>query len=209
MIYLDDPRRKPDYGSLRCTCCGADGMRYHETYRRHLVDLSPGGVPVETTVHVDRVRCPACGRTHALLGPDMVAYSPVSVPLAMAVVSMCLDASAGPRAAAERLGVCLTACRRLAGDAARLCAFLSCSFFALSAEAAALAADRGRCARGAAGFARLHSTTPFSAVALANWARRSSPRPGPATQARAPGGGVMPQNRAWGRPRWGAAREGL
>lgn len=79
MIYLDDPRRKPDYGSLRCTCCGADGMRYHETYRRHLVDLSPGGMPVETTVHVDRVRCPACGRTHALLGPDTVAYSPVKV----------------------------------------------------------------------------------------------------------------------------------
>ena len=46
MIYLDDPRRKPDYGSLRCACCGADGMRYHETYRRRLVDLSPGGAPV-------------------------------------------------------------------------------------------------------------------------------------------------------------------
>lgn len=196
MIYLDDPRRKPDYGSLRCTCCGAAGMRYHETYRRHLVDLSPGGMPVETTVHVDRVRCPACGRTHALIGPDMVAYSPVSVPLAAAVVAMCLRASDGPRAAAERLGVCRTACRRLAGDAARLCAFLSCSFFALSAEAAALAADRGRCAREAARFARLHSTTPFSGVALANWSRRAAPCPGRTTQARAPAGPGMPQNRA-------------
>ena len=142
MLYLDvDARNGGALGGLRCPTCGLVGrMGYHASYRRYVVDLSPAGLPCESRVWVDRARCAACGATHALLPTSLVAYSPLSARMCCAVCSLCLAAPGGPAEAARRFLVCRRTCERLANDAARLAATLSCAMWELAGELA-LAAD--------------------------------------------------------------------
>lgn len=166
MLYLDRVVRNGGTTSdIRCPSCGSLGaMRYHASYRRHVVDLGPDGLPRESSVWVDRVVCLRCRSTHALLPTSLVARSPLSVRMCCAVLSCCMDAARGPAEAVRLYGVCRRTCERLAHDAPRLCAALSCALWRLAAALASAASDPSF----PASFARLFSTTPFSRVRLAN-----------------------------------------
>ena len=94
-----------------------------------------------------------------------MAYSPPDARMCCAVCSLCLAAPGGPAEAARRFLVCRRACERLANDAARLAATLSCAMWELAGELA-LAADDPSFPRS---FAAQHGTTPFSRVAIAKW----------------------------------------
>jgi len=168
MLYLDlDARNGGSLSGVRCPTCGSrGGMRYHASYRRFVVDLAPSGLPAESTVWVDRARCGACGATHALLPTSLVAYSPLTVRMCLAVLSCCLDASRGPAEARRRFLVCRRTCERLANDAPRLAATLACAMWGLAGELALAADDPSFPPL----FASQHGTTPFSRVRLAKWA---------------------------------------
>ena len=167
MLYLDvDARNGASLRSIRCPTCGVAGrMGYHASYRRYVVDLSAGGLPVESRVWVDRARCGACGATHALLPTALVAHSPLSVRRCCAIASLCLSGPGGLADALARLRVCRRTCERLANDAARLAATLACAMWEL-ASALALAADDPSFPPL---FASQHGTTPFSRVRIAKW----------------------------------------
>lgn len=167
MLYLDrEARNGAPLSDIRCPTCGLPGrMRYHASYRRFVVDLAPSGLPVESTVWVDRAKCGACGATHALLLTSLLAYSPLSERMCLAILSCCLDASRGPAEALRRFLVCRRTCERLANDCARLAVTLACAMWELAGKLALAAADHSF----PGAFASQHGTTPFSRVALAKW----------------------------------------
>lgn len=183
MLYLDrDARNGAPLSDIRCPTCGSlGGMRYHASYRRFVVDLSPSGLPAESAVWVDRARCASCGATHALLPTSLVAYSPLTARMCLAILSCCLDASRGPAEACRRFMVCRRTCERLANDCARLAATLACAMWELAGELALAAED----ASFAGSFASQHGTTPFSRVALAK-RRPGGARRGPPSHRRSP-----------------------
>ena len=166
MLYLDRTARNGGPTSdLACPTCGSRGsMRYHASYRRHVVDLGPDGLPHESRVWIDRVICLRCRATHALLPTSLVARSPLSARMCCAVLSCCMDASRGLAEALRLYGVCRRTCERLSNDAPRLCAALGCAMWQLASALADAASDASFPAR----FASLFRTTPFSRVALAN-----------------------------------------
>ncbi len=62
----------------RCPACRGRGpFRRHGSYERWLVTVRKGAV-AEELMSVNRVRCPHCGRTHALIPPGVTPYSPYS-----------------------------------------------------------------------------------------------------------------------------------
>lgn len=63
-----------DLYQLECPCCGHSGCTVHAYYER--IVKSPTG---SFKLLVLRVKCPACGKTHAILPDSIVPYSSVSM----------------------------------------------------------------------------------------------------------------------------------
>lgn len=176
MLPFDGTARNgDDVSRLRCPCCGSAGMRYHGSYRRTLLDLGANLSVERRRVWVDRAICPACSRTHALLPPNVVAYSPVSVRLSCAIASLAL--ASGGAAASRWYRVCEARCRSIRADAPRLAALLHAAAWELAGVLAARSSDPASCASLSLSFASSYGTTPFSGVRFANAARRAAPRP--------------------------------
>ena len=76
-----------DLGSTKCPNpdCGAVGrLRRHGSYERNLVDLEGDAIRC-VRVRIERAICTSCGRTHALMPPNVSPYRQRSVRLQAAI----------------------------------------------------------------------------------------------------------------------------
>ena len=71
-----------NYHELSCPKCNSKGLRAHASYSRY-VDIFKRSHKVT----IQRLRCPECGSTHAVLVEDMIPYSIASYSLIVEVIA--------------------------------------------------------------------------------------------------------------------------
>lgn len=180
MIPLPEDMCNAEHAStLRCpTCLCLRTLRPHGGYWRHVARLLGDGSVEELTKRIVRVRCKACGVTHALLPFCLVPWSPFTVALCLVAVSRCL---AGERVAsvAADLHAGPTSVRKMLADARRVVSSTGspCGGGPMSAAEAetasrALAETASDEEAFAQKFWRAHRTAPFSRIPLPWWRRR-------------------------------------
>lgn len=137
-----------------------------------------GGRIVEERVRVERVKCASCGRTHALMPPEAVPYSPFSLEIHFLALAMHGDADARVRDACERCGISVRTLYRIASHAAELAVALAS--VGSPSPARDLPAAAARCASLRRTFAVVHCAAfrraPFQNVRSRNVTRRARQR---------------------------------
>ena len=71
-----------NFSELSCPKCNSKGLRAHASYSRY-VDIFKRSHKVT----IQRLRCPECGSTHAVLIEDMIPYSIASYSLIVEVIA--------------------------------------------------------------------------------------------------------------------------
>lgn len=71
-----------NFNELSCPKCNSKGLRTHASYSRY-VDIFKRSHKVA----IQRLRCPECGSTHAVLIEDMIPYSIASYSLIIEVIA--------------------------------------------------------------------------------------------------------------------------
>ena len=71
-----------NFNELSCPRCNSKGLRAHASYSRH-VDFFKRSHKIT----IQRLRCPECGSTHAVLIEDMIPYSIASYNLIIEVIA--------------------------------------------------------------------------------------------------------------------------
>ena len=71
-----------NYHELSCPKCNSKGLRAHASYSRY-VDIFKRSHKVT----IQRLRCPECGSTHAVLVEDMIPYSIASFNVIIEVIA--------------------------------------------------------------------------------------------------------------------------
>ena len=71
-----------NFNELSCPKCNSKGLRAHASYSRY-VDIFKRSHKVT----IQRLRCPECGSTHAVLVEDMIPYSIASYNLIVEVIA--------------------------------------------------------------------------------------------------------------------------
>lgn len=170
---------------LVCPFCEDGGhMVGHGPYLRGLVVLE-GPAAVLKTMSVNRVRCTACGKTHAIIPDDVVPRCAASVEVCMLVVVALALRSRSPSELASLTRLSASTISRIGSDAERLAQLVNATVWATALDLVLLADDPRLATR----FAEPHGTAPFSRCAI----YLSAPVETSGTQGlgpRAPAGGI-------------------